>query len=69
MLAHVPCGIRGIGIKGPDLIAVFACSSCHEVLDRSGNAAIDWHQVVRAIAATQTAWVRDGLVTVQGFKP
>lgn len=69
VLAHVPCGVRGMGIKGHDSIAVFACSACHEVLDRAGNDAVDWRQVIRAIAETQAAWVASGLMTVKGFRP
>lgn len=69
VLAHVPCGMRGMGIKGPDNIAVFSCAACHDVLDRSGNAAIDWQQVVRAIAETQTEWIRTGLMKIQGHQP
>lgn len=69
VLAHVPCGVRGMSIKGHDSIAVFSCSACHDVLDRAGNAAIDWQQVIRAIAETQMAWVRMGLITIKGYQP
>ena len=69
VLAHVPCGMRGMGMKGPDNISVFSCGNCHDVLDRAGNAAIDWQQVVRAIAETQAAWVESGLVTIKGYQP
>lgn len=35
VLAHVRiAGISGMGMKSPDLIAAWACYSCHEVYDR-----------------------------------
>jgi len=34
VLAHIGiAGTRGMGFKGPDWCATFACSSCHDVLD------------------------------------
>jgi hypothetical protein len=35
VLAHVRLpGISGMGIKSPDLIAAWACSACHDAIDR-----------------------------------
>lgn len=67
VLAHVPCGQRGVGLKGPDVIAVFACSACHDVLDgRSAGGIVPAEDLVRALAETQLIWIRDGLLVVKG---
>jgi len=35
VLAHVRmAGISGMGMKSPDLIAAWACSACHDAIDR-----------------------------------
>ena len=33
VLAHLPCGQKGTGMKGPDQIAIFACHHCHQIVD------------------------------------
>lgn len=66
VLAHVPCGQKGMGMKGPDQIACFACSDCHDALDGRRNIQIDWRDVIRAVAETQSTWLREGLLRVQG---
>lgn len=33
VLAHMPFGGRGMGIKASDLHAAYACSSCHDAID------------------------------------
>lgn len=66
VLAHLPCGMKGMGMKSPDNMAVFACSSCHDRLDsRSNGEAIDWHDVLRALAETQTFWISEGLISIK----
>lgn len=68
VLAHVPCGMKGMGMKGPDVIAVHACSSCHDALDGRGAGEIDGWDVIRAVAETQMDWIESGLITVKGMK-
>lgn len=68
VLAHVPCGMRGAGMKGPDNIAVDACSACHTHLDTAGNESIDWRQVIRALAETQQRRIEAGLIKISGVK-
>ena len=42
VLAHVRlAGISGIGLKSPDLIGAWACSSCHDTIDRRANTDLD----------------------------
>lgn len=66
VLAHVPCGQRGIGMKGPDMIAVFSCSDCHDQLDsRTRREDIDWRDVLRALAETQLYWLSVGLMSIK----
>ena len=68
VLAHLPCGQKGMGMKGPDMIAVFACSACHDRLDARTSAApaVTGADMLRALAETQLIWLRDGLLTVKG---
>ncbi len=66
VLAHVPCGMKGMGMKGPDQIACFSCSACHDALDGRHRVEIDWRDVIRAVAETQDIWLRSGLMTVKG---
>ncbi|WP_286237966.1 nuclease domain-containing protein [Neptuniibacter halophilus] len=70
VLAHVPCGMGGMGMKGPDQISVYACSSCHDALDnrQPGHHISGWH-MIHAIAETQGKMIEKGLVTVKGVKP
>lgn len=66
VLAHLPCGQKGMGMKSPDNMAVFACSSCHDLLDgRAQGEPIDYQDVLRALAETQSIWLRDGLMTIK----
>lgn len=35
VLAHIRiAGISGMGMKAPDLLAAWACSNCHDAIDR-----------------------------------
>ncbi len=65
VLAHLPCGQKGIGMKSPDNMACFACSSCHDLLDGRAKGEIDWRDVLRALAETQSYWLREGLMTIK----
>ena len=42
VLAHVRLsGISGMALKSPDLIGAWACSSCHDTIDRRANTDLD----------------------------
>lgn len=42
VLAHVRmAGISGMGIKADDLLGAWACSSCHDAIDRRTNTDLD----------------------------
>lgn len=70
VLAHLPCGQKGMGMKGPDVMAVFACSACHDRIDaRTSSApAVTGADMLRALAETQLKWIDMGLLTVKGMK-
>lgn len=67
VLAHLPSGTKGMGMKGFDTIAVFACSSCHDAIDsRTHNAGpIDWRDITRALAETHAILIGAGIVEVK----
>lgn len=65
VLAHLPCGMKGVGMKSPDIMAVYACSSCHDVLDGRGKGDIDWRDILRALAETQCKFFEKGLLTIK----
>lgn len=69
VLAHIPCGMKGMGMKGPDNMAVFACTPCHDAIDgRAGSVEIDYQDVIRALAETQMRWIETGLIKITGVK-
>jgi len=69
VLAHLPCGNKGTSMKGPDVIAVIACSCCHDLIDgRRNDAKVDWKDMLRALAETHFIWIRLGLIKITGMK-
>ena len=42
VLAHVRlAGVSGMGIKADDLLGAWACSACHDAIDRRSNMDLD----------------------------
>jgi hypothetical protein len=42
VLAHIRmAGISGMGIKADDLLGAWACSACHDTIDRRSNTDLD----------------------------
>lgn len=66
VLAHLPCGQKGMGMKGFDTVAVYACSACHDVIDGRGQGEVDWQDMLRAVAETHEALIRAGILVVKG---
>lgn len=66
VLAHIPCGQKGVGMKGFDTVAVYACANCHDVIDGRRMGQVDWQDIPRAIAETHQSLVGAGLVVVKG---
>ena len=65
VLAHLPSPVKGMGNKGDDFHAVFACSNCHEQLDLHN---VDQGCVVRALQRTQKYWFDNGYLIVAADK-
>ena len=66
VLAHLPCGQKGMGMKGFVSVAVYACCSCLDVIDGRAAGDIDWQDMPRAIAETHEGLIRSGILTVKG---
>lgn len=66
VLAHLPCGQKGMGMKGPDVIACFACDNCHSIIDGRKRGEYEGSDLLRALAETQLIWIRGGLLVVKG---
>lgn len=65
VLAHLPSPIKGMGNKSDDWHAVFACSSCHDAMDRHSPVETNWPAVrLRALQETQRIWFEMGLLQV-----
>ena len=46
VLAHVRLiGVSGMGMKADDLLGAWACSSCHDVIDRRARTDMDLKEV------------------------
>lgn len=65
VLAHLPCGMKGTGMKSPDNIAAFACSNCHDAIDGRSRNDVDGLDLIRALAETQAYWIEHGLMVVK----
>lgn len=67
VLAHLPSGTKGMGMKGFDTIAVFACSNCHDSIDSrtSNTGPIDWRDVTRALAETHAVLIQLNILEVK----
>ena len=66
VLAHIRMlGNAGIGMKPDDWFAVYACSSCHDAIDRRGgdtSGLWGFEALLRALYETQKQLWADGLV-------
>ena len=67
VLAHLPCGQKGMGMKGFDTVAVYACDCCHGVIDGRAAGEVDWQDMLRAVAETHEALIRAKILTVKGM--
>lgn len=66
ILAHLPSGTKGMGLKGFDTVAVFACFSCHDAIDGRGKASeFTWRDITRALAETHEVLISKGIVEVK----
>ncbi len=68
VLAHLPCGQKGVGMKSPDQMAVFSCSCCHTFIDGPRFSELSAKHILQALAETQMHWVQKGLLIVKGVR-
>lgn len=69
VLAHLPCGHKGTAMKGPDTVAVLACSVCHDLIDgRRQGYTLTAHDACRALAETHMQMLDAGLLVVAGMR-
>lgn len=68
VLAHLPCGMKGVGMKSPDNMAVDACSACHAHIDGRHRWDVSAEDYLRALAETQMRRLEAGLMTIAGVK-
>lgn len=67
VLAHVRLvGISGMGMKGEDALACFACDCCHDVLDGRVKSDYTYEQrrlmLLEGVMRTQAQWIKRGLL-------
>ncbi len=65
VLAHYRLvGVSGLGMKSPDIFGAYACSSCHDAIDRRAHLDLDRDYVrlahLEAIIRTQAILIREG---------
>ena len=72
VLAHLPSAGHGMALKSPDWWAVYACSSCHDVIDaRNPQAARELGAeeitacMIRGLYRTQRRLIDKGLLMVK----
>ena len=67
VLAHYRlAGVSGIGMKSPDILGAWACSACHDAIDRRDYTDLDRDFVrlahLEGMVRTIAQLVREGLV-------
>lgn len=72
VLAHLRFfGWAGIAEKPDDFLAVYACSACHDAIDRRSDAECalwGFEDLLRALGETQRKLSAKGLLTLKGQK-
>ena len=55
-----------MGLKAPDLLGAWACSACHDAIDRRANMDMDRDYVrlahLEGVIRTQAALIREGAI-------
>ena len=67
VLAHYRlAGVSGIGMKSPDVLGAWACSACHDTIDRRAHTDLDRDYVrlphLEGMARTLAQLNREGLI-------
>ena len=70
VLAHLPFGGRGTGLKASYDHAVYACDACHSVLDGRVKARVSREEIyeccIRGLAETHERMRQMGLISYKG---
>lgn len=62
VLAHVRLpGISGMGLKSPDALGAWACSACHDYVDRHHDDATQ-RAFYEGVLRTQAQLIREGAI-------
>lgn len=69
VLAHFRLvGVSGMGMKSPDLLAAFACSACHDAIDRRAHTDLDRDYVrlahLEGVVRTQAELLKLGVIKI-----
>lgn len=67
VLAHVRLtGVSGMGMKAPDILGAWACSSCHDAVDRRNHTDLERDYVrlmhLEGMARTLAQLEKEGLI-------
>ncbi len=66
VLCHAPgTGMKGTGLKVPDIFAFYGCHHCHSVVDGRVKGEWTYRDIVRAMAETQMKLIEKGLVVIK----
>ena len=66
VLAHIRrFGWAGAAQKPPDFLGVYACSNCHDKLDRRSKGQVSDEDILRALGETQIQMHREGVLQVK----
>ena len=60
VFAHLNSNYRGMGIKSPDFLGIYACHECHAMLDKSE---VEYKDQLRALQETQMKLFEKGLLS------
>lgn len=66
VLAHVPGAGSGVGQKGDDCFAVYACHACHDHLDGRRQPRVPAEDILRALNETWRIMLAEKLIVVGG---
>jgi len=68
VLAHLPSMAKGMSIKSPDHIAVYSCSTCHDVIDGRMKTNLSKEELLRCqLRGLERTWgelIIEGLITI-----
>lgn len=68
VLCHIKSDRKGWGIKSRDYEGVFACSTCHDIIDKRRYVDIDESEIqkciIRGLFKTWGRWIEMGVISL-----